>query len=108
MAVEVDWGRFTAFAVWGLSSSVVWALVLRLSWQSWKVHGDRRSKRELLRDAALVVTAFGSTLAVLGVLFGEYGGTPRSIALAAALGSFLGAGIVSLGLRRSEDKGEAP
>jgi hypothetical protein len=105
---DVDVSRFTAFLAWGVSSSVVWLLVLRLSWRSWRVHRDRRSKRELLRDAALMVTALGSTIAVVAVLFGEYGGTPRSIALAAALGTFLGAGIVSLGLRRSEEKGEAP
>ena len=104
----VDPFRFFLFSLWGLTASIVWALVLRLSWKSWKTHRDRRAKRELLRDAALVVTSVGSTLAVMGVLFGEQGGTPRSIALAAALGTFLGAAFISLGLRRAEEKGEAP
>ena len=104
----VDPLRLTLFLLWGVGSSVVWVAVLRLSWRSWIAHSDRRAKREVLRDAALVVTAIGSTFAVLGVLFGERGGTPRSIALAVALGTFLAAGIISLSLRRSEEKGEEP
>lgn len=104
----VDPVRFALFLLWGVGSSIVWLGVFHKSWVSWVTHRDRRSKREVLRDASLVVTAIGSTFFVLAVLFGEQGGTPRSIALAAALGAFLAAGIVALTLRKSEEKGEEP
>lgn len=92
--------RFLLFAAWGFTSTIVWGMVLSDAYGAYKVFGDKRSKRELLRDGALFITAFGSTLAVLGVLFGEQGTTWRGIALAAALGAFLGAGVVRLSLRR--------
>lgn len=108
MASNVDPERFAAFVAWGIAATIVWGWVFVGAYNRWQEHRDRRSKRELLRDGALFITAGGSVLAVLGVLFGEQGSTPRAFALAIALGMFLGAGLVSLGLRRSEDKGEAP
>src|SRR5574339_957238 len=108
-AIErMDHTRFLIFVGWGLASALVWGTVAFGAFERWREHRDRRSKRELLRDGALLITSLGSVVAVLGVLFGESGTTPRAIALAAALGTFLGAGLVSLGLRRSENKGEAP
>ena len=104
----MDTGRFAAFMAWGIASIFVWGWVVTGALLRWAIHRDRRAKRELLRDGALFITAAGSTLATLGVLFGEAGTTPRALALAIALGSFLGAGIVAVGLRRSEEKGEAP
>ena len=99
----MDVGRLAVFALWGLLSTFVWGAVLTDAWGDWRQYKDRRSKRQLLRDGALFVTAAGSTLAVLGVLLGEAGTTPRGLALAAALGTFLAAGIVSLSLRRGTD-----
>lgn len=108
-AIErMDHTRFLIFVGWGLASALVWGTVAFGAFERWREHRDRRSKRELLRDGALLITSLGSVVAVLGVLFGESGTTPRAIALAAALGTFLGAGLVSLGLRRSESRGEAP
>lgn len=100
----MDLGRFVAFALWGIASTVVWGMVLTDAIGEFREYRDRRSKRQLLRDAALFVTAAGSTLAVIGVLFGEAGTTPRGLALAAALGAFLGAGIVTLSLARGTDE----
>lgn len=107
MVASVDPVRFVLFVLWGVASSAVWAAGLRLSYRAWKRYGDRRSRRELMRDTALAITAVASTLAVLGVLFGEQGGTPRSVALAVALGAFLGAGIIYWTMRRAEEKGDA-
>lgn len=98
----MDVGRFVAFALWGIASTLVWGAVVTDALGDWHRYRDRRSKRQLLRDGALFVTAAGSTFAVLGVLVGEAGTTPRGLALAAALGSFLGAGIVTLSLRRGD------
>ena len=100
----MDVGRFAAFITWGVAATVVWGMVFSDAYGAWRQYGDKRSKRELLRDGALFVTAAGSTFAVLGVLFGEAGTTPRGLALAAALGSFLGAGIVRLSLRRGPNE----
>lgn len=99
----MDLGRFLAFALWGIASTCVWGMVLTDAIGDWRHYRDRRSRRQLLRDASLFVTAAGSTLAVIGVLFGEAGTTPRGLALAAALGAFLGAGIVTLSLSRARD-----
>jgi hypothetical protein len=101
--VELQTVRFLSFVAWGVSSTVVWGLVLYHAYQSWTQHRDRRSLREVMSVAALFVTAAGSTVAVLAVLFGDPGGTPRQFALALALGMFLGAGLVMLGMRKGED-----
>lgn len=108
VAADVEPVRFGAFVVWGVASTIVWGWVVLDAYDAWREHRDRRSKRELLRDGSLFLTAMGSTLAIMGVLFGESGTTPRALALAVALGAFLGAGIVTLGLRKSEKRGTAP
>lgn len=95
----MDPERFAVFLTWGVASTVVWGVVLSDAIGQFRIFNDKRSKRELLRDGALFVTALGSTLAVAGVLFGEQGTTPRTLALAASLGAFLAAGIVRLSLR---------
>ena len=105
---DVEPVRFGAFVLWGIASTIVWGWVLLDAYDAWKEHRDRRSKRELMRDGSLFLTAIGSTLAIVGVLFGESGTTPRALVLAIALGAFLGAGIVTLGLRQSEKRGQAP
>ena len=99
----MDVERFVVFFGWGVSSVLVWGGVLFGAYRSWTRHRDRRSLREVLSVAALFVTAAGSTIAVFGVLFGESGSTPRQFALALALGMFLGAGIVMLGMRRGTE-----
>lgn len=93
---------FPVYVVWGIATTLIWAVVLSDGYGSWKIHRDRRSKRDVLAFAAEFATALGSTAAILMVVLGEPGGTPRTVVLLAALGMFTGAGIVRLGMRKGE------
>ena len=94
--------RWITYAIWGIGTTIVWGWVLSDAYGQWKEQRDRRAKRELLATTALFITAFGSSAAILMVLFGEPGSAPRQFVLALALGMFTGAGIVLLTMRKGE------
>ena len=94
--------RWFVYAVWGVGSVVVWALVVSDAYGQWKLRRDQRSKRELLAATGLFFTALGAAASIALVLFGEPGSAPRTFALAFALGMFPGAGIVILTMRKGE------
>lgn len=102
--------RLAIFMLWGGGTVITFGLVLWKRWERFRLH--RRDRRRIVRISvrhdvisavALFLTAFGAAASIFMILFGEAGSTPRSFALALALGAFLGAGLVML----SEDDIEA-
>ena len=102
-AVPMPDPRWFVYALWGIGSVVVWALVVSDAYGQWQLRRDQRSKRELLAATGLFFTALGAAASIALVLFGEPGSTPRTFALAFALGMFPGAGIVILTMRKGEE-----
>jgi hypothetical protein len=102
--------RLAIFMLWGGGTVITFGMLLVRRWHRFQVHrSDRRRivrvsvRHDVLSAVALFLTAFGSAASIFMILFGEAGSTPRSFALALALGAFLGAGLVML----SEDDVEA-
>ena len=95
--------RLAIFMLWGGGTVITFGMLLVKRWHRFQVHrSDRRRivriavRHDVLSAVALFLTAFGSAASIFMILFGEAGSTPRSFALALALGAFLGAGLVML------------
>lgn len=93
--------RTLMFMLWGGGCVIVFSIVFSKRWLNYRRHRrDRRKsvRRDVRKDVvsgfALFLSALGSAAAVGFVLLGEAGSTPRSFALALALGAFFGAGII--------------
>jgi len=91
--VNVD-TRFLAYLIWGLGTLVVYGVVLFKRRHAYVQHNDARSRRDLIEAIALFIVAFGASLAITFVLFGEAGSGIRGWASAVALGAFSAAGLV--------------
>lgn len=95
--------RLAVLFVWGGGTVVSYGAVLARRVHAFRVHGDVRSRRELLAGFGLFLTALASALAVVVVLFGESGTGVRGWFTAIALGAFFGAGVIMASEVRSED-----
>lgn len=96
-------GRLLAYLLWGIGTVLVYGDVLIKRWHSFRMHGDSRSRRELMAGFALFLTALCAGGAVWAVLFGEIGSSLRGGLSAIALGAFTGAGIVMATERKDEE-----
>lgn len=96
-------GRLIVLLIWGGGTVLAYGVVLSKRRFAFRLHHDRRSKRELLAGSALFLTALCSALAIVFVLFGQPGTGIRGLVTAIALGAFTGAGIVMASEDPTED-----
>ena len=89
----MDW-RLIVLALWGGGTVLVYGRVLLIRQQSYRLHRDRRSRRDLLAALGLFLVALCSGLSIAVVVFGRNGDGMRSFATALALGAFLAVGIL--------------
>ncbi len=90
---DVD-GRLIVLALWGGGTVVAYGRVLYLRRESYRIHRDRRSRRDLMAAFGLFLTAVCSGLSIAFVLFGPAGSGPRGFIISVALGAFLAVGIL--------------
>jgi hypothetical protein len=88
--------RIVAYLLWGLGTTVIYAVVMDGSYRDYILQRDRRAKRELFEDIGLFATALCSNIAILMVLFEQGSSEPRQFAVALALGAFTGVGILKV------------
>lgn len=88
--------RLLAYLVWGIGTTVVYAIVMDGSYRDYIIQRDKRSRRELFEDVGLFATAVASNLAIVMVLFVEQGSDFSRFLTALALGAFTGVGILKL------------
>lgn len=88
--------RLLAYLVWGIGTTVVYAIVMDGSYRDYIVQRDKRSRRELFEDVGLFGTAICSNLAIVVVLFVEQGSDWSRFLVALALGAFSGVGVLKL------------
>lgn len=100
--------RLVVYGVWAAGSMLVWGLVLRddIRQYRWLVKHQMVERRRistagsLWSDFALLLVAIASALSIASLAFFADVPGVRGFALAGALGSFLGAGIVKYSFRR--------
>lgn len=97
--------RVAVLLLWGGGTVLVYAIVLGQRIASWRVHRDRRARRDVMSGFALFLTALGSGAAVAFVLFGDAGQGARGVATAVALGAFTGAGLVLVSEDATDETG---
>lgn len=86
--------RFLIFLVWGIGTVLVYSIVLRDRWRSWRLHHDRRARRDLLTSVGLFLTALAAAGSIAFVLFGPVGAGIRGLFVALSLGAFFATGLV--------------
>lgn len=90
----MDWLRLALVIFWGGGTLWFYGQVLAKRLRSWRLHHDKRSKRDLIAGIALFMVALSSSLSILVVLLGAGGTGIRGFFAAISLGAFLAAGIV--------------
>lgn len=103
--LDFDW-RILSFSIWGLGAVAVFGVHLARERRQYKLHHDSRAMRDLLTASGLFLTALASAISVWMVLFGQAGTGLRGLAVAVALGAFLGVGIVLVTTGRKRDPAE--
>lgn len=99
--------RILILVVWGGGTVLVYARALMKRLRSYRIHHDRRSRRDLMVGFALFLTAMCSALAIAFVLFGQQGTGIRGFFVSISLGAFLAAGWVMAGEDASQEASDS-
>lgn len=97
-------GRLVMLLLWGGGTLLAYGKVFANRLGSWRLHRDKRSRRDLVESIGFLLVAGASALSIALLLFGPVGTGVRGWAAAVALGAYLAVGIFMAQERPREDE----